>query len=729
MISIYVITAWLTVITASCVGVMVFFKNPRAAVNKRWFFMSANIAQWSLFLSFMFASQDAEASILYSRILMVGACLIPITFHHFVLVFLEREKERRQRTILFTGYALTAFLLLINLTPWLVKGASYKTLVRCFYPDAGPFFIVYILVYFVLMGYASFLLYQGIKLSTGQKNNQIKYIMVASIVGFFGGATTFPLWYQIQMPPFGSHFVWLYAITIAIAILRYRLMDINVAITRTGIFIAVYTLVLGLPFAVAFWLKGWLLEILGQGWWMFPLGLMAALATVGPFIYIYIERKAEARLLKEQRRYQDTLKQASLGMTRIRDLRRLLDLITHIVTKTVRISYAAIYLHDKNTSEYLLQVSRDKGRLSIPKLPADNPLIVWLAFKHEPLIYEEVKRKMEDSQGDLYKDLEENMRLLDASVVIPSFLEDNLVGFIVLGDKISGYIYTPDDISVFQVLASQAALAIENAQFYEEAKQMQEQVAQAEKMATIGTMADGLSHQINNRLYALSLIAGDSIDTIKMVDTAVCSPEIREMIKQVSHALERIQTNVVQGGEVVKGLLKYSRQDQQGLEPLDLNKVLDNTIEMVQYKVKLSEIDIVRDFPEHMSCIEANMVQLQEVFFNLIDNAYDAIVERRSAFKEEGYRGRITVSTRPLANNTLEITLEDNGIGIKDAHLKKVFTPFFTTKTSSRKGTGLGLYVISKIITDNHKGKISFESEYKIGTRFIMELPVAEEST
>jgi signal transduction histidine kinase len=73
----------------------------------------------------------------------------------------------------------------------------------------------------------------------------------------------------------------------------------------------------------------------------------------------------------------------------------------------------------------------------------------------------------------------------------------------------------------------------------------------------------------------------------------------------------------------------------------------------------------------------------------------------------------------------LEVVVEDNGIGMKDTDAKKVFTPFFTTKTSSRKGTGLGLYVIRRIITDTHKGKISFESAYKEGTRFILELPIA----
>lgn len=725
MNSLYVITAWLTTITSLCTGILVYLKNPKIAVNRRWLFMSASIAIWSLFLGFMFNSKDAISGFRYSQFLMTGALLIPITFYHFVLAFLGLEKNQRKKKILHLGYIMTILLLFTNSTPLLIKSGHYEPIVRCFYPDAGPLYIFYPLLYFALAGYSCFIMYQATKITVGQKKNQIKYVMFASVVGFLGGSSTFPLWFHINIPPFGSHFVWLYALTITYAIMRYRLMDITVAVTRTGVFVAVYTVVLGLPFAIAGWFRNQLIVIVGAHWWIVPLGLMAALATVGPFIYIYLERKAEEKLLKRQKRYQDTLRQASLGMVRIRELKRLLNLIAHIITKTVGISYVAIYLYDRQTNEYILQVSRDQGRTAVSKLRPKNPLIVWLAYQRQPLIYEEVKRQMHDVKTELYNDLEENMRALTAAIIIPTFLEDRFMGFLVLGDKLSGEIYTPEDLNVFQVLASQAALAIENAQFYEDAQKMQEQVAQAEKMATLGTMADGLSHQINNRLYALSLIAGDSIDTIKMTDTSQCTPEVKEMINQINHALSRIQTNVIQGGEVVKGLLKYSRQDESVLEALDLNTVINNTLEMVQYKVKLSEIDIIRDFPKDSPLIKCNLVQLEEVFFNLIDNAYDAINERKATFREPGYRGRITFSTRLRPLSMLEITVEDNGIGIQDSNTDKVFTPFFTTKTSSRKGTGLGLYVIKRIITDNHKGTITFESEYKIGTRFIIELPVA----
>jgi len=501
-------------------------------------------------------------------------------------------------------------------------------------------------------------------------------------------------------------------------------VDIRIGITRTTIFAVLYSLVLGLPFAIAGFLKKELLSLLGNAWWIAPLSLMALLAIIGPFLYIYIERLAEESLLKEQRRYHDTLKHAASGMTRIRNLKRLLELITHIVTKTVKISYAAIYLYDSDKNEYILQVNRNKEKRSILRLSADNPLILRFSNDRSPILLREIKHKHEQANKEELVKIIETMDQLCASVIIPSYLGDKLSAVFILGDKVSGQDYTQDDLSVFEVLASQAALAIENARFYEEAKEMQEQIVQAEKMSTIGTMADGLSHQINNRFYALSLIAGDTIDSIKNTDTTNCSEDIKTMLKSINYALERIQANVIQGGEVVRGLLKYSRKDDASFAPIELDSVIENTIAMVQYKIRLSEVDIIRDIPSDTPKIKGNSTQLQEVFFNFIDNAYDAIMERKSTFNEKGFRGKIGISAKPAQiPGYLEIVVEDNGIGVKETDIKKIFTPFFSTKLVSHKGTGLGLYVIKRIITESHNGKITFESKYKNGTRFVVWLP------
>lgn len=725
-INLYALPSLITGTFLLVLGLFVLQRNPRSKVNVSNFLLCLVASCWLILYSVgFFLNQDSKQSLFIFKLGYMGVILVPVMCFNYILKVAKLTGKRS--ALILKAFYLVAFFFIVILfsTDYFVVGLN--KFAWGYYPDVrGSYLHPLFVIFFSSTWFLGLILLYRQKKKIEQSvldSNRLKYVYL-SLVVVMPGLIDFAPNYGIDIYPFGSFFL-VACIAINIyAVIKYRLLDIRIAITRAGLFIIVYTLVLGLPFGIGLWTKSWLIEIFGPGWWMMPLGLMALLATVGPFIYIFIERKAEDRLLKEQRRYQNTLKQASLGMTRIRNLRKLLDTITHIVTKTVRISYAAIYLYNKDKDEFVLQVSRDKGRIPIPTLSSSNPLMKWIMLKREPIIYEEVKQRMQDSQDKTYGLLEENMRLLTASVVIPSFLEDKFMGFIVLGDKMSGQIYTPDDLNVFQILASQAALAVENAEFYEEAKEMQGQIAQAEKMATIGTMADGLSHQINNRFYALSLIAGDAIDTIKLTDTAKCTSEVKEMIAQISHALERVQANVQQGGEVVRGILKYSRVTEDKFEALDLNHILNGTLEMVQYKVKLSEISIVRDFTD-LPKIKGNLTQLEEVFFNFIDNAYDSIVERRTTLKEESYHGRIIISARKKTDTTVEIVVEDNGMGIKETNQKKVFTPFFTTKTSSRKGTGLGLYVIDKIITDTHKGKIVFESEHKVGTRFIIDLSIA----
>lgn len=698
----------------------------KSKLQKIWSAFNIGTAIWG-FCMFMIGNKSlTEASaLLWWKFAHVGAVLMSVPFLHTVMELGNIKK----RKILYFLYGVDfIYFIIFNFS----NNMGYKMvyLFNSFYyaRAININYVIATIIWFYGILYGFFLLGKEFIISKGAKRNQVAYFLFPVFIAFISGSSHFFPAYGVKVYPFNI-FMIVYPIFVSYAILKYRLMDIRVAITRTGIFVAVYTLILGFPFAVAGYFKPYLIDSIGPHWWMVPLGLMSVLATVGPFIYIYLDKRAEAALFREQRRYQDTLKQASMGMVRIRDLRRLLELIAHIVTRTVHINYISIYIHDQITDQYVLHVSRDKGRVPLATLPPDDPLIAWISLKREPLIAEEVRRQYQDTKDETYRNIEESMQKLFASVVIPSYLEDKFIGFICLGDKQSGAIYTADDLNVFQVLASQAALAIENAQFYDEAKEMQEQISQAEKMATIGTMADGLSHQINNRFYALGLIAGDTIDTIKITDTTQCSPEIKTMIAEISKALDRIQVNVTQGGQVVQGMLKYSRRGSEGFEALDLAKILDNTLEMVQFKVKLSEIDIVRDF-DSAPKIKGNMTQLEEVFFNFIDNANDAIFERKHTLKEEGYRGKITFSCRPKDENTVEIIVEDNGIGVKEDDAKKIFTPFFTTKTSAhvanKKGTGLGLYVIRRIINDMHRGRITFESQYRTGTRFILQLPAAK---
>ena len=553
---------------------------------------------WCFGCYLLLVSQTKIEAVFASRILQFGSIPIPILQLHFTYHLLQLKRTAKRQAFLIVGYVFTFILLISDLfTPFFLLDVSPNLYFR-FFPVAGPLYHIFTIMYFGSSFYWIYLLIKSLPSLSPLKRNQVKYVSIASVIGIIGGGSTFFLIYNIPFPPFPALLIALYPLIISYAILRYRLMDIRLVLTRVSIFAVVYIFVLGLPFALGLGLKSWFSAVIGGGWWLIPLGTMAGLAVIGPFVYIRLDKKAEERLFKRQRRYQDTLKQASLGMTTIRDLSKLLKLIVHLIRRTVKIEYAAIYLLAKEGESYRPEAVRGSPQQALPNVEADSRLIKQLREDREPLLTGEA----------------EKLSSLNAAVVIPSFVEDTLIGFLALGDKASGEIYSSDDLEVFTVLANQAALAIANARFFEESKEMQEQMSQAEKMATIGTMADGLSHQINNRFHALALISGDALDTIGLSDTANYSPEHKELLKELKYGLERVQDNAIQGGEVVKGMLKYTRQGDAGLAAISLNQILDAALDMLKYKIKLSEIDIIRDYPENTPVVKGNLVQLQEVF-------------------------------------------------------------------------------------------------------------------
>ncbi len=680
------------------------------------------VAVWGYSSFFIGRMEEEQSALFLWKFSFIGVIFIAVFFYHFACLFCEIN---RKFTIVF-AYLQGILFLLINFTGNIYIAKLKFLWNSLYYVDSvGIFFPISFVIWLFLVIKGHYELITNFKKLTGVKRNQAIYLFVGFFIGFLGGTTNFFPMFGINIYPYGNFTVSIYCIIVTYAILKYRLLDLTIAITRTGIFLCVYAMVLGIPFAIAFGWQQRLMDWIGANWWVVPLVVSTILATGGPFIYFFIQQKAEDRLLQEQRRYQMTLRQASSGMGRIKDLKQLLNLIVYVVTRTVQIDHSSVYLYNSFNKNYVLGAYRRKkeGLRTVGFIDNESPLIRYVKQTKNPIVYEEIKQRTQDFGDHQLAQVEVVLKELEAAVVVPSFIDERLLGLIILGAKKSGKLYSEGDLAVFTIVANQAALAIENAQFYEDMKKTQEQLFRAEKMATIGTMADGLSHQINNRLHALGFIAGDAIDSIHMKKDVPMSQDIQQLLVDIEFALQRVQDNVKQGGEVVQGLLRYTRKGEQGLTEVDFEKMLKASFEMAQYKVKLNQLTVVHDYPPDLPKLKGNFTQLQEVFFNLIDNAYDAMVQRKTEKKEPNYKPHLQISAKP-DGHLMEINVVDNGIGVRKEDREKLFTPFFTTKVSSKKGTGLGLYVIQKIIEDNHAGKVSFLSEYMKETRFVIQLPL-----
>ncbi|MDX9821838.1 MAG: ATP-binding protein, partial [Syntrophales bacterium] len=306
------------------------------------------------------------------------------------------------------------------------------------------------------------------------------------------------------------------------------------------------------------------------------------------------------------------------------------------------------------------------------------------------------------------------------------------VGFLALGEKMSGDLFVREDIELLSTLANQAATAVENAANYEEIERLnrdlerkveqrtaalqkaleekertQEQLIQSESLAAIGQLVAGTAHELNNPLASASSLVQTSLEAIEAGGEASWTGEVQEDLRFAHRELQR-------AADIVRSLLSLSRQTQAYEESVQVNRVLDDALRVLHNQYKNLAVEIERRYGDALPEIRGNFANLGQVFINLIQNAIQAV---------NGRAGRIVLTTGhdPVASS-LFVEVADNGAGMPEGIRKDIFKPFFTTKAVG-EGTGLGLYISHEIVR-RHGGWIRVRSEEKVGSAFTVTLPV-----
>ncbi len=724
-------------------GIFVFTRDKRSKVYGSFLLLTTVAFIWQFGTFLLLLSSEVKQALFYCRLVYVGAIFIPVATYHFVTTFLGLKNQGKYVLL---SYILGAFVFLpLSRTKYFIPTVS--SYFWGYWFKAGLLHPLFLLFFALLMLVSLYNLFLGFKRERVQAERvRKKYLFMAFLIGYVGAIDYLPN-YGIRVYPFGHIAVIFCALIIAYAIITYRLMDITVVVTRGGVLVGTYAFIIGVPALVASLARPWLVGVMGRQWWVPPLGLFAVLALVGPFVALFVIRKIEAKQREKELKAEENLERTAQGMIEIDSVERLVKLIPRYLTQfyhsalEIAITHATIFLLDKDKGEYVLKSTSGARRMSLERnLPEkENPFYIWFN-KIVPLINVKrfVKRRELDvlqredidfwlkeerllRLGDYIKptliELKKSMVELKAVLCVPSFYQEGLLGFLILGEKEKG-LFTAQELALFFRLARYAALAIRSAQLSQDLEKAYASVAQADRLSSMGQLAASFAHEINNPVAIV--ISGIELSLIALREDLLKAQTLEEKGKVIKYAedkLEKIKGESFRIAHIIERILGYVRAAMGDFASVGLEELIDATLGLVEHPLRQKQIDVVKEIPKDLPMIRGIAGELQEVFLNLFNNAIEAMEGKPS--------GNIGILARTLGNDAemVEIKVSDTGCGIPRENISKIFDFLFTTKL---QGTGVGLSVVYDMIK-KHNGNINVESEVGKGTTFSIRLPVWRE--
>jgi len=675
---------------------IVYLRSARRRVHRVFMLYLASGAVWSLG-SFVWRLQ---ASLFWNRVLVAGAAGTAVTFCHFVLVFLGVRGDRRW---LHLGYGLFTIVLVANLLGYIVP-ETYFVGGEVHY-EMGPgvaliglyaYFYYGLSVYYLLREYRS-------TRNVVQRNRARYPIIGLSLIMLTGLSNFVP---EVGRYPIDIAASVVNALLIAYAILRHQLLDIAVVV-RKGLVYSTLTALLATIYLLVVFAFSSLFRNLVYGSIIPALVVASAIALAFRPLRDRAQAAIDRFFFREKYDAQLMLQELSRLAITILDISELASLLLDRLTATMHIGQAYIMLKGKEDSAFHLIAQKGEHHLEDAiSLSEDHPAVRWMISQKAPLTRRDLD--VAPQFRALWTQEREDLNKMGAELLIPLLVREELIGILILGAKLSEESYSSDELNTLAALANQTAVAIQNAWLYSDLEQnlrelklMQAQLIQSEKLSAIGEMIAGVAHEINNSLTTI-------IGYTQLLQTTSLPPQARRDLERILGAGLRVK-------RIVSDLLDFSRQRPAQKACVDINEVVSQALGLCAHELMAHNVRIGTHLDPNLPPIMADRYQLQQVFVNLINNAWQAMAD------QDGPR-KLAVVTERDEQHTIRISFRDTGPGIRKGALGRIFDPFFTTKEVGQ-GTGLGLSVSYGIVQE-HGGRIWAESEYGQGATFFIELPV-----
>jgi len=297
--------------------------------------------------------------------------------------------------------------------------------------------------------------------------------------------------------------------------------------------------------------------------------------------------------------------------------------------------------------------------------------------------------------------------------------------------------YSDYDLFMLRNIAVYTAIALENADAFNtlnqtltSLKKTQAQLIQSEKMASLGELTAGIAHEIQNPLNFVNNFSEVSTEiTDEIIDALAQNngEEAKNLSGLLKENLQKISYHGRRADSIVKNMLQHSRKSTGRKEPTDINGLVDEYLRLsyhgLRAKDKSFNAILETHFDKTVNQVDLVPEDIGRVLLNLFNNAFYSIAKKKSQ-NEPGYEPMVIVRTE-RKNEHVTVYVKDNGVGMSEKTLEKIYQPFFTTKPAG-EGTGLGLSLSYDIITKAHNGHLKVETKEGEGAEFIIELPISQ---
>jgi signal transduction histidine kinase len=710
-------------------GTLVIRRNPKSATHRFFGTLTFAFAIWATVNYISFTASDPTIVLLMVRLVMAFAIVQSVLFMLLLGTF-PRSSLSINRKILSIILSVAALAFFVALSPLLVESIELRSNAAPLPQYSFGMALFLPVALGSLISGVIWIIRRNLKAPHSERVQQ-RYLLIGLIITFaliVSLVLVLPLFYNnTTFIPDAPLFTIPFAIFTAYAIIKHRLMDIRLALARSLSFsfiVGGFLLVYGLIFVFAVPVFSEIVNV--------QEGIIAAIGAllsipIARWIRNGLRRLTNRFLFQEQANYRAALVSIGRILSGTINIEEVTDTLLNATSQVLHTRKTIIFLRDQDGQYYKPTAASNSVGLNI-NIALDHPLINHLQRSPGPVVKDEITIMQENTRQNEHvhqlDSVKRAMEWIDAFVVVPFFVDKELSGFMLLGEKLTGEPYSGEDIEFLSALAPQAATTLENARLYKESlefgKKLQEEVENATKELKF---ANSQLKQVDKAKSEFLSIASHQLYTpltaIRGYLSMLIEGDFGKVTKDQKPIVDILMQSTLRLIELIKNLLDISRIESGRFElkltSVDLAEMADNMVKNLLPNANAKKLKLTfHKAPKSVPHVAADEGRIRQVVLNFIDNAVKYTDQ-----------GTVDVYVKQEGDNVV-FSVTDTGKGISEEDIRKLFNKFTRVGGSDKyhtEGTGLGLYVAKQIVAEHH-GDLDVQSPGTgKGSTFIMRLP------